>query len=751
MGTKEKFALFLKKKTSQKDDMDVVTTPEMTKEIDKKAKKEKKVKKEKKEKEVKEVKEVKKGKYKSIKGSMMLAYCIPIVLIVILGTTSYRMASKVVIEKYETSVASTMNATARYLDIVCTEMRNKASSLATDKKLYKFFTSLYKNNDTESKTLYNDYYLSLSNYKRTSDFLSDYYVIADTGIPLLSDEKTEAMRRTIRENAFLEFWDQEDATAFADDSVQNAWVGYHPFIDTEFLGDQSKYAVSYIQAFPHKDGVVILDMGLDNIKDTLADMNLGEGSYTALVIPGQREVIVNQTLDKDTLTSNLLEDGTMIFSNQTFFSDTLDATETVTSQVRYEGKDYFFVNVPIPETNLKLCTLIPLSNLKNEVNGIRNLTVVFMIIGCVIALLCGTYIATGISKVLNRVCKSLTKVSEGDLTQEFKTNRKDELRYLTDALSDTIADIKGLMGEMRVFGHDVKHSAIEVADSSNFICGSMQNVSASLQEVNKGVISQATETENCAKKMLEFSDIMDGVTVSTKAMNQTVDKTIEATRKGQDSIEKLNEKSEATTQIVEQLLNEIQVVVTQSNQIGGIIDAISAIAGQTSLLSLNASIEAARAGNQGRGFAVVAEEIRKLADQSKKAGDEIYVILNQIRATTQNASVSARKTNVFLDEQTTVLSETTQMFTEIKDCVGEMAEGLGTISKNLEEMIEDKDKVSDSMSYISSISEEAAASTREVTDAIQTQLDLVEKLAYEAGSLSEKAQELDVKMKRFKV
>ena len=732
MGIKQKFTLFLKKASFKKNKDD---------------KKDIKIKNDKKAR----IKEVKKGKYKSIKGSMMIAYCIPVALIVILGTTSYRTASKVVVEKYETSVASTMQASGRYLDIVCTEIRNKASSLATDKKLANYFSSLYAENNTESKTLYNDYYVSLSNYMRSSDFLSDYYVIADTGDPLLSNEKTEQMRRTIRKDAFLEFWSQEDTAAFKDESIKNAWVGYHPFIDKEYIGDKNKYAVSYVQPFPHKDGVVILDISLDDIKETLASMNLGDGSFTALVVPGQREVIVKQTLDKDVMNSTMLDDGTIIFNNQGFFKDAEKSEDVVTSQVRYDGKDYFFVNVPIPETDLKLCTLVPLSNLKSEMNGIRSLTIIFMVIGGVIALLCGTYISMGISKVLSRVCKSLTKVSEGDLTQEFSTNRKDELRYLTDVLNNTIADIKGLMGEMRVFGHDVKHSAMEVADSSSSICGSMQNVSASLQEVNKGVTSQAEETEKCAKKMSDFSDIMDGVTVSTKAMNETVDKTIAATKKGQTSIEKLNEKSEATTQIVEQLLNEIQIVVTQSDHIGGIIDAIAAIAEQTGLLSLNASIEAARAGNQGKGFAVVAEEIRKLADQSKEAGDEIYGILNKIRATTQSASASAQKTNVFLDEQADVLSETTQMFADISDCVGEMATGLGNIAKNLEGMIDDKDKISDSISYISSISEEAAASTRDVTDAIQNQLNLVEKLANEAGSLSEKAQALDDKMKRFKI
>ncbi len=384
-------------------------------------------------------------------------------------------------------------------------------------------------------------------------------------------------------------------------------------------------------------------------------------------------------------------------------------------------------------------------------NGIRSLTMILVIAGTLIALVCGSYISSGISRVLKKVCKSLGRVSEGDFTQEFTTNRKDELLYLTDSLTKTVSDIRGLMIEMKKFGNDVNRSAVEVADFSNTICSAMQDVSTSIEEVNQGVTSQARETEMCAMQMSDFSSKMDDVSGSTQRMNATVDRAISTTKKGQDSIGRLNEKSGATTEIVERLIQEIQVVVTQSDHIGDIIEAINAIAEQTNLLSLNASIEAARAGSQGRGFAVVAEEIRKLADQSKTAGSEIYGILNNIRATAQDASAFAQKTNVFLEEQTQVLCETTEMFDDISRCVEEVASGLGGISGNLSGMLRDKDKIFDSITCISSISEEAAAATLTVSGSISTQLSKVEDLAGEAGQLNEKADSLDRNMKRFEV
>ena len=694
-----------------------------------------------------QVKSVK--RYTSIKSSMMIAYCIPVVLIIILGIASYNTASKVVVEKYQTSVESTMEATGRYFEMVCNDMMTKASGLATDEDITKYFDFLYKKNNTESKKVYNAEYLALENYIKASDFLSDYYIIAEAGSPFLQSTKTEGDRRNIRPDAFLEFFDQKEA-AFLENG-KNGWVGAHPFIDQEYLGDPSSYAFSYMQTFPKQNGLVVLDMDIDNVKNTLSSMNFGKGSYTAMVIPGEREFIIQQTGEEEEEAFTVLEDGTSVFGDLDFFMEAIKGKDRFSSQVNYNGANYLFVNMPITNTGIQLCTLIPLQNLTKGMDGIRNLTVLLVIIGTVVALGCGTYISSGISKVLKRVCNSLKKVSEGDFTQQFSTSRTDELRYLTDSLTKTVSDIRELMVEMKTFGNDVNRSAIEVADFSNTIFKAMQDVTSSVDEVNRGVNSQAKETEICANQMSDFSLKMDDVSGSTQRMNETVDKTIETTRKGQNSIGKLNEKSEATTEIVEQLIKEIELVVTQSDHIGGIIEAISAIAEQTSLLSLNASIEAARAGSQGRGFAVVAEEIRKLADQSQTAGNEIYGILNNIRATTQSASTYAEKTNVFLDEQVQVLGETTEMFNDISQCVEEMVEGLGGISQNMNGMLQDKDKIFDSITCISAISEEAAAATINVTDSITTQLTKVENLASEAGQLNNKAKTLDENMRRFEV
>ncbi len=695
-------------------------------------------------------------KYRKIKTSIMIAYCVPVILIVILGIVSYETASNVVVDKYKTSVASTITATNNYINLICTDVENKASTLAVDTNVTRYYKMLWEKGTTNTATreAYNATFNSMGGFVKATDYLTDYYIIGNNGNPTVSYNKSESERLAINSIDHTKYWEQEEAAPFKDSTVQNMWADSHPYIDETYKGDPSSYAFSYIQLFNNHGGIIVLDVDKEFIFGTLSEMELGDGSYIGIVGANKNENIVKQTLgDDDTVVSTPMDKGTTLFSAQDFYNETVSEgiEGTVTKEVTYDGTKYCFLSSPIGHTGMTINALIPISTLVKDMSGIRFMTILFVIIGAALAIGAGTYIASGISTVLNRVCISLRKVAGGDLTQTFETKRKDELRFLTDSLTETLTGIHALMLDVKGFGSDVGEAAKNVSSGSENMYGTMGNVSAALDGVSEGVDSQAGDTETCAQLMSDFSDKMNTVQKNTKKITETVDKTLESTEKGRSTVAELNKKSTATTGVVKELVQEIQAVVAQSNDIGGIIDAINEIAEQTNLLSLNASIEAARAGEQGRGFAVVAEEIRKLADASMKAGDQIYGILDQIRATTGKAAASAQKTNGFLEDQATVLTDTTQVFGDISACVDEMVAVLNDIIMNINNMIVSKETIASSITNIAAVSEEVASSTRNVTDNISEQLHTVEQLAAEAGKLNDKAKSLSDSMRRFTV
>ena len=379
-------------------------------------------------------------------------------------------------------------------------------------------------------------------------------------------------------------------------------------------------------------------------------------------------------------------------------------------------------------------------------NEIRTTTVVLVLVAIVIALGTGTIISNGISRLLTKICKSLRKVADGDFTQEFHSKRKDELRILTDTLQETVTKIRGLLLEVSEFSAQVDGASSDVAHASENVSTSIQQVSESLNNVAMGVEAQAGDADTCAAQMDNFSTEMDEVSVSAQQINVTVQETLDCTQRGNHTIEEMNEQANLTTQTVNALMEDIGEVVTHAQDIYGIINTINEIAEQTNLLSLNASIEAARAGEAGRGFSVVAEEIRKLADQSLKAGDEIYGILDKVNTSTKNAAASAERTTSYMDKQGVVLQETTQVFSDISKCVDEMVTQLNSITKHLQDMMGNKDAVATSINSIAAVSEEVAVSTRTVSDSIEIQLQELMLLAKEAGGLSLKAKSLNDSM-----
>ena len=692
---------------------------------------------------------------KSILGTLLVAFMVPVVLMITLGVVSYRTASSGIVDKYKESAQSTVSAVGDYFNLVCTNISNKALEMITNSDVGDYYDKYYGKQESKALETFRSAKSDIGNAKSTNKNIYSCTVIPEAGAYL------STLSGGMTETPMADFSNTAEGQYFVANSTQrNRWMGYQTYLDDNMQSKQEKYAMVYYQKFSKSDAYLVMSLDISVAEKMLGEMDFGKGSVKALVTYDGREVTFEQKTDNPAeadgeKAASAEEDEAAAakqwFVGSDFYESTKEAEEAGYMDVKIDGKKYVYIYTPVGNTKAMICTLIPQSNVLGQVGSIKYITIFMVILATGAALVTGFVISTGISKTVREMSGGLAKVAQGDLTQDFATKRQDEFKELTGSLNAMIESMRGLMRDMKQFGSKVTGLAEDVSDKTGAINTSMQDIARAMDEVASGVQGQAEDTESSNENMISFSENITTVTEKTSHMGQTADKAIEAVEQGRVIVQELSGKSDTTVSLTRVLVDDIDAVQKNSEEIKSFVDVINSIAGQTNLLSLNASIEAARAGEAGRGFAVVAEEIRKLADQSKESGNKIHEIVKKIGETADKTTASAREAESMVNEQARALQETVNVFGMIQDCVGELVEGIRVITQRLEESMLEKDKVEGSLQNIASVSEEVAASTQEVTATLGEQVSVVQTLKEEVELLRSDALELDNSIEKFKI
>ncbi len=290
-----------------------------------------------------------------------------------------------------------------------------------------------------------------------------------------------------------------------------------------------------------------------------------------------------------------------------------------------------------------------------------------------------------------------------------------------------------------------------LAASSEEASASAEEVSRTVEEIAKGASDQATDSEKGVQIAMSLSTKFTHLNERTVEMISSTEKVVEANVHGTEAISDLKAKTKQTADETEELGKVIGELDGKTQSIGAILDSISAIAVQTNLLALNASIEAARAGEHGKGFAVVAEEIRKLAEESSTAADEIRDITTTIMADSAKTVESMKGVNEIAQEQSEAVENVDGSFTTISTSIGSIVSEIQKIKGSVEELTADKDQIVHAIENISAVSEETAAASEEVSASMDQQSAAVGEVANAAETLNEISLELNNEIDKFKV
>ena len=301
-----------------------------------------------------------------------------------------------------------------------------------------------------------------------------------------------------------------------------------------------------------------------------------------------------------------------------------------------------------------------------------------------------------------------------------------------------------------VSGH-VSDSAVQVGTNSEVLLEVTKNITEAVDYINSGISQQAQDTESCLEQMNGLAERIKVVHENTDEISEIAQEAQGAIENGMVIVANLGEKVQGTTEVTETIIREIRELNKESIAINSIIGTINEIAEQTNLLSLNASIEAARAGEAGRGFAVVSEEIRKLAEQSGNAGNQIGEIINHIQerlaATIETAGLAGESVAF----QTEALNNTVDVFKNISQQVSKLAEDVEKITQSVGGIEQAKEDTMNAIESISTTSNQTESASEELARSTEKQLQAVEVLNDAVKRLQMDAEDLDTSVSIFKV
>jgi len=339
----------------------------------------------------------------------------------------------------------------------------------------------------------------------------------------------------------------------------------------------------------------------------------------------------------------------------------------------------------------------------------------------------------------------------GDLTVRAEPLHDDEIGLLVTECNGLIVSLADIATKVRISAESVSNAATQLSASSQEINASSMEISSSVQQIAHGAELQSRKVEETTAAMESIStsvtDIADRAMDASRTSDAAAQVALAGEQSNEEAIAKINEVLEA----ILVLADSVEKLGKRSTEIGKIVDVITTIADQTNLLSLNAAIEAARAGESGRGFSVVAEEVRKLAEGSGKAAEQIGELIKEVQAETANAMkyMEVGTNEVRLGAE--VVSRSGDALRQITESVTRTAQLAQYIADTTAEQAKRTAEVDRAMHDIAAVVEENAASAQETAAAAEQQTACMQEISSSAQELADMAHHLEESARQFRL
>ncbi|AIF50345.1 methyl-accepting chemotaxis protein [Pelosinus sp. UFO1] len=411
-------------------------------------------------------------------------------------------------------------------------------------------------------------------------------------------------------------------------------------------------------------------------------------------------------------------------------------------------EDQFTKLAEIQQKSMTDKSNLMITHAQNSSRNIILLSTLIFIMACIVVI----WYSRNLAMRFRYLTKSMTMIGQLDLTEkDIEIRRNDEIGDMGNILNSMRNSLKEIVALLHTSSRTLAASSEELSASVEGHLETVDIVANSTGEIAAGASKNSDSIINISGAVEKISAGAEEINANATEVNANTQNAVAEVDRGMSMLQAVVEQNENVASSMAEITIVTEKLAQGSQEIKGIVDVITNLAGQTNLLALNAAIEAARAGEAGRGFAVVAEEVRKLAEQSEKStkeiteiisnmGSEIAVSVNAVERA--NGEVVKCKTSA-LDTQKGFQLIAKRLIT-VKDGIEQIASAIGETALGTQSMVTSvetirlvADTTSEGIQTVAASTEEQSASMHEIGD--------------NADSLAKLATELNAVVQKFKV
>lgn len=312
-----------------------------------------------------------------------------------------------------------------------------------------------------------------------------------------------------------------------------------------------------------------------------------------------------------------------------------------------------------------------------------------------------------------------------------------------------VTAVRSLVDNVQQIAGEVSSMSSQIAESSNQINLSVQEVTGGTQEVAKGAQHQTKSVSEISNAVVKVQSDSNEIVKNSGNLAQKGAEGQRMAKKGQELTDDLVLQISEITNGAEKVATTMTSLETKSKEINKIVEVIAGIATETNLLALNAAIEAARAGDAGKGFAVVAEQVRKLAEDSKQAANQINDLIKAVQFEVGDAVMATNETVKSIHKGETALSGTKEQLSQLFDVIDQTNQGIKATIQQVTSQDKDIASIVDNVEKINVVIEQSSGTAQELSSSTEEMASTLEEMSAAAEELNAAAEKLFQEVKRI--